>query len=95
MNICWLGTHAARNPGRVGGKAANLSRLAARYPVPPGFCLTASSNDAHALPASVMGHVKHAYDCLGQRCGRQPSVPSFFCRSEMDGRLHRWTAWSF
>src|SRR5687767_14589696 len=38
--IVWLGEPAAEDRSLVGGKVAPLSRLAARYRVPPGFCLT-------------------------------------------------------
>ncbi|MBS1911486.1 MAG: PEP/pyruvate-binding domain-containing protein [Bacteroidetes bacterium] len=39
--ILWLGDEACDNPAISGGKAASLSRLAARFPVPAGFCLPA------------------------------------------------------
>src|SRR5262249_51617996 len=51
--IVWLGDPACHDASLVGGKAANLSRLAARHPVPPGFCLTAAvgeSLEAHERP---------------------------------------------
>ena len=87
MNICWLGTQAAQNPGRVGGKAANLSRLAARYPVPPGFCLTALPGAAPSLSQDVMAHIGRAYNRLGQRCGRrQPSVAVRSSAVDEDGQ---------
>lgn len=37
--VLWLGDPRASDRRRVGAKAANLSRLADRWPVPPGFCL--------------------------------------------------------
>lgn len=37
--ILWLGEPAATDVRRVGGKAANLARLASRWTVPAGFCL--------------------------------------------------------
>lgn len=40
MLIAWLDDPAARTHDLTGGKAANLSRLAADHPVPPGFCVT-------------------------------------------------------
>ncbi|HET7558949.1 MAG TPA: PEP/pyruvate-binding domain-containing protein [Limnochordia bacterium] len=43
MHIVWLGRPECADAARVGGKAANLSRLAARHPVPPGFCLPAAT----------------------------------------------------
>jgi hypothetical protein len=48
-DILWLGDRACHDPAQVGGKAAQLSRLAADYRVPPGFCLTADAFDP-ALP---------------------------------------------
>ncbi len=68
MNIYWLDTPAARDPRRVGGKAAQLGRLAAAHPVPPGFCLAARPiqqiNDPH-----LAQDLAQAYAHLGQRCG--------------------------
>jgi hypothetical protein len=40
MEIVWLGDPACHAAVLVGGKAANLSRIAGDYLVPPGFCLT-------------------------------------------------------
>jgi phosphoenolpyruvate synthase/pyruvate phosphate dikinase len=40
--VLWLGESACNDSTLVGGKAANLSRLAATHRVPPGFCLPAS-----------------------------------------------------
>jgi len=40
MNLLWLGDPSSFDMALVGGKAANLSRLARMYPrVPDGFCL--------------------------------------------------------
>ncbi|HEX5506475.1 MAG TPA: PEP/pyruvate-binding domain-containing protein, partial [Thermomicrobiales bacterium] len=63
MDIRWLGEPGCHDPAVVGGKAAQLSRLAADYPVPPGFCLPAGrgDDDGDALAA--------AYRALGARCG--------------------------
>lgn len=41
--IVWLGEPDAEAKSLVGGKVAPLSRLAARYRVPPGFCLTTAA----------------------------------------------------
>ena len=43
--IVWLGEPVAEDRALVGGKVAPLSRLAARYRVPPGFCLTTGAYD--------------------------------------------------
>ena len=40
MTILWLGDKDCHEVQRVGGKAANLSRLASGYRVPAGFCIT-------------------------------------------------------
>lgn len=67
-----LGAADAARPPLVGGKAAALSRLAADFPVPPGFCVTTA---AHALapgplpPAVVVRAVAEAYANLAARCG--------------------------
>lgn len=88
MNVCWLGTSAARDPGRVGGKAANLSRLAAKYPVPPGFCLPVAPKVNRSLDPRVVGHVVQAYHRLGRRCGcKQPSVAVRSSAVDEDGQL--------
>lgn len=78
--IVWLGEPHAEARGLVGGKVAPLSRLAAEYRVPGGFCLT---TDAHqlavagsgALPARLQQRVAEAYQRLGELTGlEQPSV---------------------
>ena len=46
MNLLWLGDPKSFDASRVGGKAANLSRLARLYPrVPDGFCLPVTVMD--------------------------------------------------
>jgi rifampicin phosphotransferase len=73
MNITWIGDSACGRPEIVGGKAANLSRLAAAYPVPPGFCLTTdafrvSNNSKQAsapvLPSEILAELNAAYEKL-------------------------------
>ena len=51
MDLVWLGQPDCSDPAAVGGKAANLSRLAADHRVPPGFVVTAAAHDA-AMGAS-------------------------------------------
>lgn len=81
MELAWLGDEASGNLALVGGKAAGLGRLAARYPVPPGFCLTtvaherwsATVPDAAAqgppvVPALLREAVDEAYAELARRC---------------------------
>jgi len=45
MRVAWLGEPASLDEALVGGKTANLGRLAASFRVPPGFCLDASAFD--------------------------------------------------
>ena len=74
MQICWLDEAVCQEVGWTGGKAANLSRLAATQPIPPGFCLTTAAYAAWASPVQA-GHVPPellalltaAYAELGQR----------------------------
>ena len=44
-SVVWLGDQACEECALVGGKAANLCRLASEYRVPPGFCLTSAAFD--------------------------------------------------
>ncbi|MSP12898.1 MAG: hypothetical protein EXR62_08065 [Chloroflexi bacterium] len=45
LEVLWLGHPDCHNLSLVGGKAANLSRMAAQFLVPPGFCLTTVAYD--------------------------------------------------
>src|SRR5512136_1196599 len=72
MNIVWLDTPDCCDPIHVGGKAANLGRLAAAFPVPLGFCLTASRADA-SLSSALYAELTRAYARLGERCGNHPA----------------------
>ncbi len=71
----WLGDAACDDAATAGGKAANLSRLAHDYPVPPGFCVPAGAFAAEAaatpdsvptLPAALAEGVHEAYAALGR-----------------------------
>src|ERR1044072_5977182 len=75
VDILWLGDAASFDLALVGGKAANLSKLAARHRVPPGFCLTTSAlNDglnpdtgpdlAGWMRPTLYGRLSDAYDDL-------------------------------
>ncbi|MBI3325757.1 MAG: PEP/pyruvate-binding domain-containing protein [Nitrospinae bacterium] len=64
MELLWLGHPDCRDVSRAGAKAANLSRLAASYRIPPGFCVTA---EAHARWAEVTGG--------GHAASPTPSIP--------------------
>src|SRR5215210_5610112 len=88
FNILWLGDRACNDPAEVGGKAANLSRLAADYQVPPGFCLTATAFDPdHSadapLPTALAAALAAAYQALARRVG-VPDVPVAVRSSALD-----------
>ena len=64
----WLCAEDCNDEGTVGGKAASLSRLAARYPVPPGFALPALPASMVLTPA-LSEAIERSYLELGDRCG--------------------------
>ena len=83
MRVAWLGDPASLDATTVGGKTANLGRLATSFRVPPGFCLDASAfdelrpaldGDAGAR-ARLRKLVAASYADLGSRVGeREPRV---------------------
>ena len=87
-NILWLGDRACHDPAQVGGKSAHLSRLAADYQVPSGFCLTAAAFDPDhpadaPLPAALVAELAAAYEALARRVGF-PDVPVAVRSSALD-----------
>ena len=82
MQTLFLGDPASTDAGQVGAKAATLSRLAARYRVPAGFCLDASVHGglAPALDgdsstrAALRALVETGYAELCRRTGRSAIV---------------------
>ena len=84
MNILWLGDSASQDVLLVGGKAANLSKLAADFCVPPGFCVTSAayktslsngSEKVRDIPKSLYDEIAGAYSRLGEMCGvNEPPV---------------------
>ncbi len=75
VTVCWLGEPACRVPDAVGSKGANLSSLAAHFPVPPGFCLSLQPLSADAAQVGLERPFTVAYTRLGERCGqRDPPV---------------------
>lgn len=80
----WLGESGAHDPRSVGGKAANLSLLAAEYRVPPGFCIPPAAFDAVGpnarTPKADAGErfgalIGAAYSVLADKTGtREPGV---------------------
>lgn len=81
MKIVWLGESNCNDVSLVGGKAANLSLLAAEYPVPPGFCLTTSAFDSwkaeggSEVPREIYRLISESYSRLAELSGTEsPSV---------------------
>jgi pyruvate,water dikinase len=85
MHILWLGEAASLEVALVGGKVANLSRLAATHRVPPGFCLTTTALDewlnrdmehdpVEWMLPTLYDNLSHAYGDLAVRCGGDAPV---------------------
>ena len=73
--ILWLHESECADTSLTGGKAANLSRLAADARIPPGFCLTAAAHQAAVtidgnpvLPDALADAVAAAYARLALLC---------------------------
>src|SRR2546423_7185835 len=83
MNVAWLGEPSSLDATTVGGKTANLGRLARSFRVPPGFCLDVSAfdelrpaleGDARAR-ARLRELVAASYGDLSRRVGeKEPRV---------------------
>ena len=92
MNILWLGQPACDHLPTVGGKVANLSRLASEHRVPPGFCLTTEAFkqwafSSNGLPPAFYNELASAYGELTEHCGEdQPSVAVRSSAIDEDGR---------
>src|SRR6476659_1972745 len=72
MNLLWLDDPRCRDPQLVGGKAAQLSLLAADFDVPPGFCvpaplLAALDDGSDELPIDLQDAIVAAYRALAAR----------------------------
>ena len=98
MTILWLGDEDCHEVKRVGGKAANLSRLAADYRVPIGFCITPQlyaqwldscqeeAAPQRTLPRSLDDVVSREYQEMAVRCGVvKPAVAVRSSALEEDG----------
>jgi phosphoenolpyruvate synthase/pyruvate phosphate dikinase len=73
MNLLWLGDPGSFDVALVGGKAANLSRLARMYPrVPDGFCLPVTVMD-QAHPFDLRDEIDCAISDL-MACHRLPEL---------------------
>ena len=95
MNIVWLDEPAAQDVSSVGGKVANLSRLAGAHRVPPGFCLTTAAfqewsragND-DTFPPALLQQLEEAYAEMGRRgMVDEPSVAVRSSAIDEDGRF--------
>ena len=69
IGVLWLDEPACIDAARVGGKAAALGRLAARFPVPPGFCLPAATVDrlvagGRSARDGILDLIRPAYERL-------------------------------
>ena len=74
--ILWLDDPLSRDPAITGGKVAQLARLAARYPVPSGFSVTAPAfaaqhdpADPTTLPQELRDEIAAAYRNLATIAG--------------------------
>jgi phosphohistidine swiveling domain-containing protein len=79
MHILWLDDPGCHDPQLVGGKAAQLARLAAGFDVPYGFCVPApmlAHLDADdSFPVSLQAAITTAYQALASYAGvADPSV---------------------
>ena len=103
VEIVWLDDPRADHIAWVGGKAANLGRLAHHHAVPPGFCLTIEAfhraidggveldeNALHSetLPGALRSEIAECYAELGQRVGEEnPSVAVRSSALDEDGTV--------
>jgi phosphoenolpyruvate synthase/pyruvate phosphate dikinase len=74
MHVLWLDEARCQALERTGGKAATLSRLAVKHPVPSGFCVTSDayrrwlvSGTPAAMPSEVRAAIAAAYEALAVR----------------------------
>ncbi|GAA3177462.1 hypothetical protein GCM10017688_32310 [Streptomyces ramulosus] len=78
VEVHWLGTPQTHRADVVGGKVANLSRLAERQPVPPGFCVFGHSSEELATEFAADG-ITSAYRELAAR--QEQNEPAVAVRS--------------
>jgi phosphoenolpyruvate synthase/pyruvate phosphate dikinase len=88
MEILWLNDVAAQDVALVGGKVAHLSKLAAEYRVPAGFCLTthafsrwvdATLQDNAPMPPDLHNLIQNAYHTLARQTATE--LPRIAVRS--------------
>jgi pyruvate,water dikinase len=95
MNLLWLSQCECQDVGLVGGKVASLSRLAAEYRVPAGFCIPTTALDQWTEGSgidvphdSVRDALARAYARLAEQCGTQdPRVAVRSSAVDEDGHL--------
>jgi pyruvate,water dikinase len=86
--ITWLGERDCHDSQLSGGKAAALSRLAERYRVPPGFCVTSRAFSGVMPPISIPEHVRVAVvDAYAALPGEAPAVAVRSSAVDEDGSL--------
>lgn len=101
MYVLWLGQPGCNERALVGGKAANLNRLADVHRVPPGFCLTTQAYDLAMstkivpaapgeepprIPSEVLEPMADAYQQLAGLCGEdEPGVAVRSSAADEDG----------
>lgn len=79
MEMLWLGEAECHNCALVGGKVANLSRLAAAYRVPQGFCVPTTAltmtSRSFTLSSLLQQGITDAYQRLARESGEaEPCV---------------------
>jgi pyruvate,water dikinase len=78
-DIIWLGDVSCHDARLTGGKAAALSRLAARYTVPPGFCITSGALAGIPAPPACLPELLRAAVCRAYET--MPQTPAVAVRS--------------
>jgi phosphoenolpyruvate synthase/pyruvate phosphate dikinase len=90
-DVLWLGEVECHETRHVGGKAAQLSRLAERWNISPGFSVTAAAfqqaRGMDRLPEPTRAAIERAYADLGARVG-QPTPPVAVRSSAIDEDGH-------
>ena len=86
--IVWLGEPACHDARMTGGKAAALSRLAARFNVPPGFCITSGALAGIPAPPACLPYALRAAVCRAyDRLQESPAVAVRSSAVDEDGAL--------
>ncbi len=96
MEIAWLDQPDCHQLSLVGGKVANLNRLATDYLVPPGFCLTTNAftqwaltkdDTSSTIPPFIYELLADAYQSLATKCQvAEPKVAVRSSATDEDGQ---------